>query len=239
MTANGAVIFGLLVIVGTLIARDLVALGIILAITLIFAFGSGRRIVGALLWTAAIVLPLALFMGLVWIGIVGRAPAEIVANVEGSRAAAALYVTLICLRLFIIAFAIQAAFLHFHDWTPLRFVAGLTAPSMVKKLLVLTLSLIETILQSIDRARTALIAAGIITRRQSWRNLRHGWVLVQTVWLTVVTIAIGRTRDKWPVEHTLDRLDGALAHAVTRLSTVDFAWTALALAGAVTAFGMR
>src|SRR3954469_22642771 len=113
MTPNGAVIFGVLVIASTLVARDLVALGIILAITLIFAFGSGRRILGALSWTAAIVLPLTLFMGLVWIGIVGRAPAEIVASVEGSRAAAALYVAVICLRLFIIAFAIQAAFLHF------------------------------------------------------------------------------------------------------------------------------
>jgi hypothetical protein len=239
MTPNGAVIFGLLVIVSTLIARDLTALGVILFITLIFAFGSGRRILGALSWTAAIVLPLALFMGLVWIGIVGRAPAEIVASAEGSRAAAALYVAVICLRLFVIAFAIQAAFLHFPGWTPLRFVAGLTAPAIAKKLLVLTLSLIETILQSVDRARTALIAAGIITRRQSWRNLRHGWVLVQTVWLTVVTIAIGRTRDKWPVEHTLDRLDGALAHAVTRLSTVDLAWMALAIAGVIIAFGMR
>src|SRR3954463_12482781 len=239
MTPNGAVIFVLLVIAAALIARDPVGLTIVLALTLTFALSSKGRIFGALAWSAGIVLPLAGFMGLVWIGIVGRAPAEIAANLEGSRAAAAAYVAAISLRLFIIAFAIQAAFLHFHGWTPLRFVTGLTAPSMVKKLLVLTLSLIETILQSVDRARTALIAAGIITRRQSWRNLRHGWVLVQTVWLTVVTIAIGRTRDKWPVEHALDRLDGALAHAVTRLSTVDFAWTALALAGAVTAFGMR
>jgi hypothetical protein len=49
--------------------------------------GSGRRVIGALLWSAGIVLPLAAFMGLVWIGIVGRAPHEIAANLEGSRAA--------------------------------------------------------------------------------------------------------------------------------------------------------
>src|SRR5215213_2710068 len=239
MTPNGAVIFGLLVIAGTLIARDLVALGIILAVTLIFALGSRRRILGALSWSAAIVLPLALFMALVWIGVVGRAPAEIAANVEGSRAAAALYVAIICLRLFAIAFAIQAAFLHFAGWTPLRFVAGLTAPAIAKKLLVLTLSLIETILQAIDRARTALIAAGIITRRHSWRNLRHGWLLVQTVWLTVVTIAIGRTRDKWPVEDTLARLDHVLAHSAPRLGAVDLGCMALAIAGAAAALGLR
>ena len=122
-------------------------------------------------WSAGIVAPLAAFMALVWIGIVGRAPAEIAAGEAGSRAAAAAYVAVVCMRLFIIAFAVQAAFLHFAGWTPLAFVRALAAPPVVKKLLVLTLSLIETMLHAIDRARTALIAAGIITRRMSWRNL--------------------------------------------------------------------
>src|SRR5215212_9012849 len=240
MTPNGVVIFALLVVAAALIARDPFSLTIVLAVTLTFALGSRRRVFGALAWSAGIVLPLAAFMALVWIGIVGRAPAEIAANVEGSRTTAAAYVAVICLRLFIIAFAIQAAFLHFAGWTPLRFVGGLTAPAMVKKLLVLTLSLIETILQAVDRARTALIAAGIITPKPSWRNLRHGWILVQTVWLTVVTIAIGRTRDKWPIEDTLGRLDGALATGMTaRFGATDFAWLALAAAGAAVVLGLR
>ena len=240
MTPNGAVIVVLMVIAGALVARDVVSLTVILAIVLIFALGSRRRVWRALAWSAGIVLPLAAFMGLVWIGIVGRAPSEIAANLEGSRGAAAAYVAAICLRLFVIAFAIEAAFLHFAGWTPLRFVGGLTAPRLAKKLLVLTLSLIETILQAVDRARTALIGAGIITRKQSWRNLRHGWILVQTVWLTVVTITIGRTRDKWPVEDTLGRLDGVLAaSAAPRLSATDLGWMALAVAGAAVAVGMR
>ena len=238
MTPNGAVIFVFVVIAAALIARDPVSLVVILAIGLIFAFGSRRGVFGALAWSAGIVLPLAAFMGLVWIGLVGRAPNEIAANVEGSRAAAAAYVAIICLRLFIIAFAIQAAFLHFAGWTPLRFVGGLTAPPIAKKLVVLTLSLIETILQAVDRARTALIAAGIVTHKPSWRNLRHGWILVQTVWLTVVTIAIGRTRDKWPVEDTLARLDGALAAGdAGPLRTADIGWLALAVIGAAIALG--
>ena len=133
----------------------------------------------------------------------------------------------------------QAAYLHFSDWTPLRFVGALTAPAIVKKLLVLTLSLIETILHAIDHARTALIAGGIITRRFSWRNLRHGWLLVQTVWLTVVVIAIGRTRDKWPIEGTLARLDGTLHAAAPRLAAADIAWGAAGLACLVAAIGLR
>ena len=230
MTPNGAVAFALLVILGAMIARDLTGLFIILAAAFCFALASRRAIWSALAWSAGIVVPLALFMMVVWVGIVGRAPHEIAAGVEGSRAAASMHVAIICLRLFIIAFTVQATFLHFAGWTPLRFIGALTLPRTAKKLLVLTLSLIDTILQAVDRARTALIGAGLITRQRSWRNLRHGWILVQTVWLTVITIVLGRTRDKWPVEDTLARLEGALAaRAPARLSVFDFGWIALAL----------
>jgi hypothetical protein len=240
MTPNGAIVFGLLAIGGALAARDLPGLAVVLAVALIFALGSGRRIVAALTWSAAIVLPLAAFMAFVWIGIVGRAPAEIAAGAGGSRAAAAAYVAVVSLRLFIVAFVIQAAFLHFAGVTPLQFVRRLSAPALAKKLIVLTLSLIETILHAIDRARTALIAAGILMRRPSLRNLRNGWLLVQTVWLTVITIAIGRTRDKWPTEDTLALIDGTLGDAAPRrLTAIDCGWAALAFAGLALAWGMR
>jgi hypothetical protein len=240
MTPNGAILFGLLVIGGAVVARELPSLVAVLAVALIFALGARRRIGTALVWSAAIVAPLAAFMSLVWIGIVGRAPAEIAAGTEGSRAAAAAYVAIISLRLFVIAFVIQATFLRFADVTPLQFVRRLSAPVLAKKLIVLTLSLIETILHAIDRARTALIAAGIVTRRPSLRNLRNGWLLVQTVWLTVVTIAIGRTRDKWPAEDTLALIDGTLADAASRrLTAIDGIWIVLALAGLALAVGMR
>jgi hypothetical protein len=240
MTPNGAIAFGFMAIAGSIAASSLPGLAIMLAVALAFALGSKLSIVSALKVSAGIVLPLALFMGLVWIGLIGRAPHEISAGTEGSRTAAALFVAVTCLRLFVIAFAVQAALLHFTGWTPLRFVRALTAPHVIKKLLVLTLSLIETILHAIDRARTALISAGIITRQASWRNLRNGWILVQTVWLTMVTIAIGRTRDKWPVEDTLARLDGTLGERAAKLfSVTDLAWTAFAIVGLVLALGLR
>jgi hypothetical protein len=239
MTPNGAIVFGLVIIVVTFVS-GLPGLAAMLGVTLILALTSGRRALAALLWSAGIVLPLAAFMLLVWVGIVGRAPAEIAAGVEGSRAAAAAYVALICLRLFIIALVIQAILLRFAGWTPLSFVRALTAPPTARKLLVLTLSLIETTLHAVDRARAALIAAGIITRGHSWRNLRNGWVLVQTVWLTVITIVIGRMSDKWPVENTLARLDDALAAPVAaRFAAADAGWIALGLAGLAAAWGLR
>jgi len=240
MTPNGAIVFGLVAIAGSVAAGSLPGLVVMLAVALIFALGSRQRIMSALKVSAGIVLPLAAFMGLVWVGLIGRAPHEIAAGIAGSRTAATLFVAITCLRLFVIAFAVQAAFLHFSGWTPLRFVRALAAPLVVRKLLVLTLSLIETILHAIDRARTALISAGIITRQASWRNLRNGWILVQTVWLTVVTIAIGRTRDKWPIEDTLARLDGTLAgHAPKLFGAADLAWTALAAVGLILAVGLR
>jgi hypothetical protein len=85
-------------------------------------------------------------------------------RLEGSRAAARAYAALVCLRLFVIAFAIQALFCISPDGRRSRFVARADRAALAKKLLVLTLSLIETILHAIDRARTALIAGGIITR---------------------------------------------------------------------------
>jgi hypothetical protein len=239
MTPNGAIIFAVFLIAAAGAARDLSSLAVVCALLLAFAIASRRSIASALIWSTAIVAPLAAFMILVWIGIVGRSPGEIAAGVEGSRAAAAAYVAIVCTRLFIIALTIQTVFLHFSGWTPLTFVRALTAPALVKKLLVLTLSLIETILHAVDRARTALIAAGLITQRFSLQNLRNGWLLVQTVWLTVIAIAIGRTRDKWPTEGTIDRLDHALAAPPARLAIADFAWLAAAVACLALMLGLR
>ncbi len=241
MTPNGAILFGLLVILAAIVAREPISLALVLLVALAFAvIGCGRRIVTALLWSAAIVLPLAAFMGLVWVGIVGRAPAEIAAGTEGSRAAAAFYLLVVCLRLFIIAFVIQALLLRFSGVTPLQFLRRVTAPPIAKKLVVLTLSLIDTTLHAVERARTALIAAGTITRAPSLRNLRNGWILVQTTWLTVITIAIGRVRDKWPAEDTLALLDGALAQTGPRhLTGADWGWMTLAGGGLATAVGLR
>jgi hypothetical protein len=114
--------------------------------------------------------------------------------------------------------------------TPLEFIRALRAPVAFKRLAVLTLSLVETLQQAIDRAHTALIASGLITRRLSARNVFNGWILVQTVWLTAITSVTGRMRDKWPIEHTLGLLDPLLAekHAVP-ISPRDWLWNMAAV----------
>lgn len=239
MTPNGAIVFGLVVVAAAMLSHA-AGLAILLALCLAFALIEIRaRMLKALVWSIGIVAPLAAFMALVWIAIVGRAPAEIAANVPGSRMAALVYVAGVCGRLFLVALIVQLLTRRFEQMTPMAFIRVVTAPLIVKKLTVLTLSLIDTILHAVDRARTALVAAGVITARMSARNFANGWLLIQATWLSVVTIATGRLRDKWPVENTLARLDHALAGASPPLTRADLAWMSLAVAAAIVAVAVR
>jgi hypothetical protein len=140
----------------------------------------------------------------------------------------------ICGRLFFIVAVIQLVFLRFAQLTPLQFVGALALPVAVKRMLVVTLSLIATLRHAIDRAHTALIAAGTLTRSPSWRNLIHAWRLIQAVWLSAVTIVLGRMRDKWPVENTLALLDHTLAGGNPKwLLGDDRIWLPIMLGAAV------
>ena len=236
MTPNGAILFGLIVIVTAMMADSLAHLAVVPALA--FAFGViaiRHRVIKALAWPAAIVAPLALFMALVWIGVVGRSPAEIAAGLPGTRTAALGYVAVVCTRLFLVALVIQLIVLRFEHMTPLQFIRALRAPLTLKKLLVLTLSWIDTILHAVDRSRTALVTAGVIAPRLSLKNAANGWILVQTVWLSVITIAIGRLRDKWPAENTLARLDEALHAPAPPLTPSDALWIAAAIASLIAA----
>jgi hypothetical protein len=235
MTPNGAIVFGLAVIAGAVATRHFAGLAIVLALCAAFAAVELRSRAGtALAWSAAIVAPLALVLVLVWVVVVGRSPDEMAAGLAGTRTAAFAYVLTLCLRLFLIALVIQLLVMRFAHVTPLRFVRDLTAPLVAKKLLVLTLSWIDTMLHAVDRSRTALITSGIIAPRLSLRNLANGWILVQTVWLSVITIALGRLRDKWPAENTVARLDQVLHAEALPLARADWLWIGAAAAAIVT-----
>jgi hypothetical protein len=240
MTPNGAALFVIVMLIGALAASGPLGFLLLYAVLVAFALVEVRAgTTTALTRSALIVLPLAAFMAAVWIGFVGRSPAEIAAGVPGTRAAAAAYVLTVCLRLFLIVAAIQLVLLRFGHLTPLQFICALRLPVTAKRLLALTLSLTETLRQAVDRARTALIAAGVITRRMSLRNLVNGWVLVQTVWLSAITIAVGRMRDKWPIEDTLGRLDDLFQRARTPgLAAGDAVWLSLGAGAALFGLGI-
>jgi hypothetical protein len=211
MTPNGAIAVAFILIALSMSGPGPRGAAIMLALTLAFAIIEVRgATLIALRRAAVVVLPLTAFMSVVWIGIVGEAPAELAADAAGSRIAALVYVAGLCARLFFIVVVIQLAFLRFAHLTPLQFIRALALPATVKRMLVVTLSLIETLRHAIERSHVALIAAGTLTRAPSLRNLAHSWRLVQAVWLSAVTIVLGRMRDKWPVENTLALLDRTL-----------------------------
>jgi hypothetical protein len=231
MTSNGAIIFALAVIAGATAARSFVGLALTLALCAAFAAIEVRAQASkALTWSAAIVAPLVAFLVLVWVGVVGRSPDEMATGLAGTRTAAFAYTATVSLRLFLIALIVQLVAMRFAHLTPLQFVRTLAAPLLAKKLLVLTLSWIDTILHAVDRSRTALVTSGIIAPRLSLRNAANGWILVQTAWLSVVTIAVGRLRDKWPAENTVARLDRVLDTPAQPLARADWMWIGAAAA---------
>jgi hypothetical protein len=234
MSPNGAI-----AVAAVLIALSMTAPGprgevILVAFALTFAIIEVRgATLVALRRAAMVVLPLAGFMILVWVGIVGGSPSQIAADTAGTRTAALAYVAQICGRLLFIVAVVQLILLRFDALTPLQFVRALALPAAAKRTLVVTLSLIETLRHAVDRAHIALIASGTLTRAPSWRNVVHSWRLIQAVWLSAVTIVLGRLRDKWPVENTLALLDRALAGGKAQLfAGRDRIWLPIALATA-------
>jgi hypothetical protein len=229
MTPNGAVAFAVIMLIAAIAAGPygLALLAFALVAFAVLEVGAASFV--ALRRAALVMLPLAAFMLLVWVGLVGRAPQDIAAGIDGSRASALLYVATVAARLFVIVCLVQLVLFRFSGETPMHFVRALHAPAGAKRLIVLTLSLIETLRHSADRAHTALIAGGIITRSPSLRNMTHGWVLMQTVWLTAITTVTARVRDKWPIENTVALIDPALAGGRRSLSVGDKGWLAAAL----------
>ncbi len=235
MTPNGAFAVGLILIALSISNPGPRGVAVLVVLAFAFALIEVRgAAVTALRRAALVVAPLAAFMTLVWVGIVGEAPYEIASAASGTRADAFVYVAKLCGRLFFIVAVVQLVFLRFGALTPLQLIGALALPVAVKRVLVVTLSLVATLRHAIDRAHIALIAAGTLTRAASLRNLAHGWRLIQAVWLSAVTIALGRMRDKWPVENTMALLDGALERADARLfAGDDRIWLPIALAAAV------
>ncbi len=242
MTPNGAFAVGLILVALAISNPGPRGLVVLIMLGLAFAIIEARgALVTALKRAAIVVVPLAAFMCAVWVGIVGEAPYQIASAAAGSRMDALAYVAKLCARLFFIVAVVQLVFLRFGELTPLQLIRALALPPTAKRVLVVTLSLIATLRHAIDRAHIALIAAGTLTRAGSLRNVAHGWRLIQAVWLSAVTIALGRMRDKWPVENTIALLDRGIERPGGRLfAGDDCIWLPITLgAAAVIVFADR
>src|SRR5215813_2042690 len=103
MTPNGAFTFGFILIALGMGVPGPRGIAVLVALTVAFAAVEVRGAsVVALKRAAVVVLPLAAFMFVVWVGIVGESPAQIAADAAGTRSAALSYVTTLCGRLFFV-----------------------------------------------------------------------------------------------------------------------------------------
>ena len=117
MTPNGAIALVILVVLAAMMARisGLVALYLFTALFAVIEVGPHAAV--ALRRAVILMLPLAAFMILVWVGVVGRAPADIAASQPGSRMNALIYVSIVCARLFLIVAIVQIAAMRFAPLT--------------------------------------------------------------------------------------------------------------------------
>lgn len=225
MSSNGLVLFLVVAVVSVFTPSPSVVPVLGLALASAFTLALGRR--GVVVARRAIlsVAPLAIFLTLVWVVIVGRAP-QVIFFRSTHPSSSWQSVAAITSRLFLLALLTFGVIEAGSRVRPL-FVFGLALPREAKVLLLATTSLVGAMRLGAERAHTALVAANILTGRRSWRNLAHGWLLVRTTWVAAVGIAVERLDTKW----TCEDLPGATAVALPRvegLNLRDMLWLSLA-----------
>lgn len=201
MSANGAALFlGVALVTLYLGSGQLVPIEASM-LAAFFVLSLGRhRATTALRRAIFTVAPVAIFLFVVWVVFVGRAPTVPLVLYSMGSSNAELYVLAISTRLFVLAALIFSLLGKFHDTGPLHFLGALALPPRVKTLLLTTLSLKYTLEQAARRAHTALVAAAILTPKFSVKNVFHSIFLLRATWTSTLAMALERMDDKWKWE---------------------------------------
>lgn len=171
--------------------------------------------------------PIAIYLSVVWILIAGAAP------VAGHSAV--VYVANLCSRLLLFVVLLHAALKSYLTEGALRFLTEVKLPKPVKIMLAMTLAIASTIRASTEKAWVSLVTANLLTPRMSWRNARHGGLLVLTIWMSIVGTVSARLQTKWMIEDVPSRLDDFFSsHRESALTRQDLLW----LGGAVATIGL-
>jgi hypothetical protein len=172
-----------------------------------------------------LVLPLVLFLYLVWVVIVGAAPTNLGEPIQPTAQS---YVYAVSLKLFAFSALVFSLVEKFASGGAFQFFNNLTIPSGLKALLMLTLSLKNSFSQASTRSFSALVIAGILTPRLSLRNMSHGWLLMRSIWVSTLCISFERLDSKWTIENLPDSCVQNLAKTRTLLSLGDLVWLLVA-----------
>lgn len=175
------------------------------------------------------VAPLAIYLLLVW-GVVAQEMLPTNTLVANGTRSAALFVFAVCVRLFLVVLLLRATLFPVLSESPLAFVRDLWLPATGKAALMMTMSIASTIRASAEKSWVSLVAANVLTRGMSLKNLRNMPVLVLTVWMFTVGALSTRLQHKWAAEDMRLRLARALdGHSRRGLSRRDAAWLAAVL----------
>jgi hypothetical protein len=235
MSANGVALFALLAIASVLFPSAAVVPGFALALAILFVTSRGAGGLVALKRAILISAPVAAFLAIVWIGVVGRAPDATIFYRPAGPVGAWTGVAAVGARLFLVALFTFAAVETGARIRP-SFLGGLAVPRPFKIVLLAAASLADVMRQGSQRAHTALVAANVLTGRPSLRNLSSGWLLLRTTWVAALGIADERLSSKWLHE---DLPEAAPLGGRRPLTGRDLAWLAAALASFAAAAAVR
>ena len=125
--------------------------------------------------------PIAIYLSVVWILIAGAAPVPQGLPYPRAGHSAVVYVANLCSRLLLFVVLLHAALKSSLTEGALRFLTEVKLPKPVKIMLAMTLAIASTIRASTEKAWVSLVTANLLTPRMSWRNARHGGLLVHGV----------------------------------------------------------
>lgn len=229
VTSNGALMFFALTLVATFEpSRHLVPVGSGLVV-LAYLVTEGRKVAWrALRRTLLLCGPLIAFLYLLWTIYLGYAPTEVLFAKSGQNLTAGEYTLGISTRLIVMVMLVVLLAESFQQRRPGEFIRGLCLPERAKILLLLAISLSNTMIIAARRAHTALTSANVLTGRWSARNVLGLHWLIQATWLSSLAIAIERLDTKWRYEE----LPGVRLKNMHRgrfiLSAHDVLWIGLA-----------
>lgn len=225
MSPNGACIFFLITAGGVFAGNPHVQAWSYAPFVAVFMSLNIQAMANILKKSLVLMLPLVLFLYLVWVVIVGAAPTNLG---EPVQLTAQSYVYSVSLKLFVFSALIFSLVEKFANGGPFQFVNNLTIPNALKTLLMLTLSLKNSFAQASTRSFSALVIAGVLTPRLSLRNMSHGWRLMRSIWVSTLSISFERLDSKWAIENLPDSCVQNLAKTRTLLSLGDLVWLLIA-----------
>jgi hypothetical protein len=230
MTPSGTLIFVTIFTINLLIPmRYPVPISCTILVALFIGVQGFKSLRESIRYTAFAVAPIAIMLTIVWVILVGTPPHLIGITQNTNRIAALSYVLTLTVRLLLFVFLVHSALSSRLNKAPMKFLSQLALPLPVRQTIAMMLSVASTIRNSTERTWVALVAANIITRKRSLRNILHIWLFLQTVWTFMVSTINERMSGKWKIEDIETMLEGVFVKRKYVPTMKDLFWISFSI----------